>query len=150
MREHGKQPIVNSMALHNVTALLEDQRSPFGGTQGELLVNCHRLWGTCKVTALGSSMGLQRERSLVESTGDPESGAMQESGGEQEVGLLAIPPAANQGNARTVKGLQGSTSTEELHRRGDCKECIARGECRGTCRKCRWTSYLSLPSMFTS
>ena len=67
-----------------------------GGAVGEL-------WGTCKVTALGSSMGLQGERPMVESTGDPESGGMQESGGEQEVELLGI----NQGNATDNQGIAG-------------------------------------------
>ena len=63
-------------------------------------------------------MGLQGERPMVESTGDPESGRMQESGGGQEVELLRFPLLLNQGNARTVKGSQGSTGTEELQVRG--------------------------------
>ena len=59
------------------------------------------------MTAPGSSMGLQRERSLKESTGDPESGAMQESGGGQEVELFAIPPAAQSGECKDSQGIAG-------------------------------------------
>ena len=56
-------------------------------------------------------MRLQGERRMVESTGDPESGGMQESGGGQEVELYLFPLLLNQGNARTVKGSQGNRSS---------------------------------------
>ena len=59
------------------------------------------------MTALGSSMGLQGERAMVESTGDPEPGGMQESGGGQEVELLGFPLLLNQGNARDSQGIAG-------------------------------------------
>ena len=56
-------------------------------------------------------MGLQGERPMVELTGDPESGGMQDSGGGQEVELYRFPLLLNQRNARTVKGSQGSRSS---------------------------------------
>ena len=52
-------------------------------------------------------MGLQGERPMVESTGDPESGGMQESGGGLEVELLGFPLLLNQGNARDSQGIVG-------------------------------------------
>ena len=71
-------------------------------------------------------MGLQGERSLVESTGDPEPGGLQESGGGQEVELSCIPlldcpciPLLLKGSQRSTiageGGLQGVHCKRGMH-----------------------------------